>query len=273
MFSSVQPNPTDPRKDPKAVVFLTQLLLLFNICHFCTAPNPQSTVKQCGTMLSIDSKCEKCEKTFSWRSQPYMLGRFPAGNLLLSFAILCAGASFRKVQLVFKHMGLLLFHPPTYYFHQRYFLIPTIVKFWKAYQSKILADLAGKKVVLSGDGRHDSMGHSAKFGTYTIFCCTVGLIIHIVLKQVRACACLHTLDTEIIKLNFYSQSWLQANQAGSSNAMEFLGHQEALKFLLIETKMIITKFISDQHKSIGKWMRELPGTLQNQKSSSYCPSV
>jgi len=37
---------------------------------------------------------------------------------------------------------------------------------------------------LAGDGRHDSMGHSAKYGTYTIFCCTVGLIIHIVLVQV-----------------------------------------------------------------------------------------
>ena len=39
-------------------------------------------------------------------------------------------------------------------------------------------------MVLAGDGRHDSMGHSAKYGTYIIFCCTVGLIIHIVLVQV-----------------------------------------------------------------------------------------
>ena len=34
------------------------------------------------------------------------------------------------------------------------------------------------------DGRHDNMGHSAKYGTYTMFCCTVGLIIHVVLVQV-----------------------------------------------------------------------------------------
>ena len=37
--------------------------------------------------------------------------------------------------------------------------------------------------MLAGDERHDSMGHSAKYGSYTIFCCTVGLIIHIVLIQ------------------------------------------------------------------------------------------
>ena len=42
-----------------------------------------------------------------------------------------------------------------------------------------------KEVVLAGDGRHDFMGHSAKYGTFTIFCCTVGLIIHIVVVQVK----------------------------------------------------------------------------------------
>ena len=42
-------------------------------------------------------------------------------------------------------------------------------------------------VTLAGDGRHDSMGHSAKYGTYTIFSCTIGLIIHIVLVKVGRC--------------------------------------------------------------------------------------
>ena len=41
-------------------------------------------------------------------------------------------------------------------------------------------------VVISGDGRHDGMGHSAKFGAYTIFCCTLSLIIHFSLVQVMA---------------------------------------------------------------------------------------
>ena len=42
-----------------------------------------------------------------------------------------------------------------------------------------------KEVLLAGDGRHDSMGHSATFGTYTIIFCTVGLILHLVVVQVR----------------------------------------------------------------------------------------
>lgn len=40
-------------------------------------------------------------------------------------------------------------------------------------------------IVIAGDGRHDSMGHSAKFGAYIILCCTVPMIIHFSLVQVR----------------------------------------------------------------------------------------
>ena len=40
-------------------------------------------------------------------------------------------------------------------------------------------------ITIAGDGRHESMGHSAKFAAYTILCCTVPMIIHFSLVQVR----------------------------------------------------------------------------------------
>ena len=40
-------------------------------------------------------------------------------------------------------------------------------------------------VVMAGDGRHDSIGHSAKYCAYTMFCCTLGLIINFSLVQVE----------------------------------------------------------------------------------------
>jgi len=172
------------QQEPKGIVFLSKLLLLFQYCHLCFATSPHISVSQTGTMITIKTTCSMCQGSYVWQSQPYLLGRFPAGNLLLSFAILCAGASVYKVLLVFKHMGMLVYSQPTYYYHQRHLLIPSIMKFWRNYQAQILEKLNGKEVVLAGDGRHDSMGHSAKYGTYTIFCCTVGLIIHIVLIQV-----------------------------------------------------------------------------------------
>ena len=41
------------------------------------------------------------------------------------------------------------------------------------------------EVVVAGDGRHDSMGHSAKYCAYTLFNCTSPNIIHFSLVQVR----------------------------------------------------------------------------------------
>lgn len=173
------------REEPKGIVFISKLILLFQHCHFCFSSNPENYVTQTGTLLTIESKCHSCKREKIWKSQPYLLGRFPAGNLLLSFAILSAGASFGKISLVFQHMGILMYHRSVYYYHQRHLLIPTIVAFWRSYKKRLIDSLSGKEVTLSGDGRHDSMGHSAKYCTYTIFCCTIGLIVDIVLVQVK----------------------------------------------------------------------------------------
>ena len=177
------------REEPKGIVFLSKLLLLFQFCHLCFFPKPKVAVTQTGTMLTIESECSNCGEMHTWKSQPDLLGRFPAGNLLLSFAVLCAGASIRKVLLVFRHMGMLVYHEPTYYYHQRH-LIPSVVGFWRKYQKNLLEKLKDQEVVLAGDGHHDSMGHSAKYGTYTMFGCTIGLIIHIVLVQVQYVFCI-----------------------------------------------------------------------------------
>ena len=185
MICSLTSDGKNAMEEPKGIVFLSNLLLLFTSCHFCLAPNPVNTVKSTGTMFSVHSRCRACNKTKIWKSQPFLLRKFPAANLLLSFGILCAGASASKVLLVFKHIGLACFSEGHYYYHQRHILLPTIVKFWKEYRTNIINSLNGKEVVLAGDGRHDSMGHSAKYGCYSMLCCTVGLIIHIVLVQVN----------------------------------------------------------------------------------------
>ena len=41
------------------------------------------------------------------------------------------------------------------------------------------------KIIICGDGRHDSMGHSAKYGAYTIMCSKKSKIIHFELVQGR----------------------------------------------------------------------------------------
>lgn len=89
---------TNKRDEPKGIVFLSQLLLLFQHCHHCFHPNPKVKTSCSGTLLIIESQCSNCKESFTWKSQPYLFGKFPAGNILLSFAILCAGASVKKVR-------------------------------------------------------------------------------------------------------------------------------------------------------------------------------
>ena len=108
------------REEPKGIVFLSQLLLLFQHCHRCFSSKPDVSVTRSGTMLTLESKCKLCNETITWKSQPHLLGKFPAGNILLSFGILSAGASTTKVLRVFKHMGLLGYNEVTYYYHQRH---------------------------------------------------------------------------------------------------------------------------------------------------------
>ena len=63
--------------------------------------------KQRGTLVTVTQSCQKCISGYTWRSQPLVLGKIPAGNVLLSFAVLMAGASISKILLVFRHIAVL----------------------------------------------------------------------------------------------------------------------------------------------------------------------
>ena len=83
-------------------------------------------------------------------------------------------------------------------------LFPSIYLHWKKYQAVLIEKAKQLKhgVVLAGDGRHDSMGHSAKFCQYTIFCCTFAQIIYFDLVQVGRVKCI--ILTILIELKLCS---------------------------------------------------------------------
>jgi threonine dehydrogenase-like Zn-dependent dehydrogenase len=93
-------------------VFLSQLKLLFKLCPSFKTANPLVETSQHGTkvVVHIYTHCGNpyCkQKESMWRSQPNMEGtKIAAGNFLLSFAILVAGASISKVHRVFTHIGM-----------------------------------------------------------------------------------------------------------------------------------------------------------------------
>ena len=117
-------------------------------------------MKKNGTAVCVEQECSHCMNTFQWNSQPLILSKYPAGNILLSFAVLVSGASISKILLVFRHLGLSVYHIRTFFRHQSDLLLPTIIRYWNSYQDGLLSKW--KKVdtnIWSGDGRFDSMGH------------------------------------------------------------------------------------------------------------------
>lgn len=138
--------------------------------------------------MIVSQHCSTCgDEAFTWRSQPLIFGRYPAGNILLSFGVLMAGATISKTLLVFRHMGLSAYSARTFFVHQKNFLFPVVLNYWERYRAALVSQLKDvANVVWSGDGRFDSMGHSAKYGAYTMFCNTILKVVHFELLQVNA---------------------------------------------------------------------------------------
>ena len=111
------------RREPKFIVFLSQLLLLFKYCPACKVDNPLTEVRSIGTMAEISVTCAdlRCQKSYNvWRSQPFWKKtRIPAGNFLLSFAVLIAGGSASKVFQIFKNIGMACISLRKFFVHQR----------------------------------------------------------------------------------------------------------------------------------------------------------
>ena len=111
------------RTEPKFVVFMSQLMLLFQFCPSCKSCDPLVETSQHGTMVVVQTSCgnPQClQKESVWHSQPNIQGtKMAAGNFLLSFAILLAGASASKVIRVFSHMGLACTSLRTIFNHQK----------------------------------------------------------------------------------------------------------------------------------------------------------
>ena len=87
-FFSVDPNAPDFHyNQPKFIVFYEMLLKIFLLfCFNCKAANPQVTMRQQGTMVTVKQQCMNCIKGYVWNSQSFMPhGKYPTGNVLLLF--------------------------------------------------------------------------------------------------------------------------------------------------------------------------------------------
>ena len=143
------------------------LMLLFAVCRHCGCKAVEVQKVIIGSFLRIKQSCLSCSQKCVWDSQP-MIKKIPAGNIRLSAAILYAGAMPTKVIRVFTFLRCETISIDTYFWHQRDYLQPTVSTVYGSNQVALLSSLRNQPLVLAGDGRADSPGHSAKYGTYSI---------------------------------------------------------------------------------------------------------
>ncbi|XDV42669.1 hypothetical protein PO909_011287 [Leuciscus waleckii] len=221
--------PTDPvHKTETYIVYENCLLQLFEQCPVCQrVTNVQRKVF--GTFLSVEQRCPHCDFFRKWNSQP-IIQSTPAGNLQLSVALYANGASFFKVKQIFQAMKLKMIHYTTFRIHARRYIQPAIVHSWKTAQDGILHQLRQQQnIVLGGDMRADSPGHSAKFGSYSVMDLSTSTII----------------DLQLV----------QRNEVGGSNNMEKEGLRRSLD-LLRAHGVTFDSIVTDRHPQIQKYLRE-----------------
>ncbi|CAM4688668.1 unnamed protein product [Leuciscus chuanchicus] len=210
------------------IVYENCLMQLFEQCPVChRVTNVQ--MKVFGTFLSVEQRCPQCDYFRKWNSQP-IIQSTPAGNLQLSVAVYANGASFFKVKKVFQAMNLKMIHYTTFQVHARRYIQPAIVHSWRTAQDGMLQQLRQQQnIVLGGDMRADSPGHSAKFGSYSVMDLGTSTII----------------DLQLV----------QSNEVGGSNNMEKEGLRRSLD-LLRAYSVTFDSIVTDRHPQIQKYLRE-----------------
>ncbi|XP_068760318.1 uncharacterized protein [Montipora capricornis] len=226
-----QPTGNTPAYEQKLfLVAESSLLSLFEFCPVCRTECERRVNSRIGTRITVMQKCLSCSFTRSWDSQP-SIGDTPLGNIMMSSGILFGGGSPAKVLKIMGHMNVLTIGYSTFMKHQKKYLHAAVERTYREQQSSLLDSIKaeGKELILGGDGRCDSPGHSAKYGSYSLMD----------LEQNKI------LDSQLV----------QSNEVKNSNAMEKEGLQRSLQFLTDEGLSVDT-LITDRHVQIRKQMRE-----------------
>ena len=156
---------------------------LFTACRSCHQLCTGEVAQQMGTFISIRQACSHCGHVWMWNSQPFIKNK-PAGNILLSAAILFSGSTPTKALHFLNCLHVACITDRTFYLHQRQYLEPSVQAVWNHKQQQLLS-ACELPLIIGGDGRADSPGHSAKYGSYGVIDLRTNKVLHIELVQVN----------------------------------------------------------------------------------------
>ena len=229
-------NDHSPAQERLFLVFESALLSLFRDCPTCGMRVTLSTSLQ-GTLLVVKATCQD-DHTFTWHSQP-LVGKAAAGNLLLSAAIVFSGSTYTTFANIANLINLSLFSDRTFYKIQQTRIFPIVNAYYNQNQT-VVAEILRQQgpLVLSGDGRCDSPGYSAKYCTYSLMDNATGLII----------------DNSVV----------QVTETGTSVGMEKEGLQRCLTTVQERLNLKIATLATDRHIQIAAFLKAAYPSINHQ---------
>jgi hypothetical protein len=219
-----------PDLETKFLVFESSLRELFRFSPCCGSQTvtAQFITLNTGALLKVKYTCSQGHDGL-WMSQPLLKHGMAAGNLLLSAAILFTGNTYERFRELADVLHMPIMCENHFYSVQNKYLFPVAHSICTRQKEALIAALGNDPVTLVGDGRCDSPGFSAKYGTYNVMESATGALVTFALTQVNA-------NT-------------------SSVAMEVNGCSEAISELM-DHGMNIEVFGTDCSTSVAKLLRE-----------------
>lgn len=171
-----------PRNQAKFIVFEDNLKQLLKHCYLCGGKVHHFQLHENGSQLRVAFTCQNnCHA--QWVSQPKE-GGIAAGNLLVSTAIVVTGLTYQRLAEFSELLQLRIPSRASFYRVQASHIFPAINQVYTTQKEALISTFGENALHLSGDGRCDSPGFSAKYGTYTVMEVNSGVILCFAQNQV-----------------------------------------------------------------------------------------
>ncbi|XP_067946601.1 uncharacterized protein [Watersipora subatra] len=213
--------------EPKVIVSVRKLAELLGVCMLC-AKSCDVEGRRLGAALTFTITCQYCMHTRTW-STCDMIGKAASINALLAAAVLFTGSLPAKSLRLLSSLKVCVPTVQTLHYYQRTYLHQIIRDEFSAMKINLWKTVRGP-VVVAGDGRCDTAGHSAIYGLYSLMDCETNFI----------------LSAKLV------------TEVSSSNAMELEGlkrcHGEVL-----DAGLSIRELVTDRHKTVNAFVaKNLP---------------
>ena len=174
-----------------------------------------------GSCLYVKTVCP-VKHSCAWSSQ-LQAGKMAAGNLDIAAGILFTGNTYGRVSDLSNLLHIAMIGKTLFHRLQKRILFPVINKHYELSKPSIFSYMKTLDTVdLAGDGRCDSPGYNAKYGTYTFMLLPSNQIVNFKVTHV--------------------------SQVANSNVLEKYGFLQALEE--IENELPVTSITTDRHVQI-----------------------